>query len=323
MSDTQTLDVSKINIHEVAKQANVSIASVSRALNNKPGVSEKTKNKILAICEELGFATGGYARELVNKHRDSVAISMGPFYQASRYLGLIWPAISIAMREQGKSLLPIELDENNFDQIGGVVLLSAEHDDPRIKTLKEKNIPFVCLGIVEGEFWVASDDFNGGRLATQHLLDTGKRNIAFVTPNAPEVNYQSRLQGYTSILASEGVAIHTIRTGKDPIGELAAYQAIMDLEQSQLDAIDGLVCENDEIALGAKTALIRRGVEVPGQIAVVGYDGIPSISDGLTTVVQDYKKIAEHIANLLVKAANNEAPTGIVVPVSLKKGLSS
>lgn len=314
----------KATIHEAAKIAGVSIASVSRALNNKPGLSEKTRKKILSICQELGFVPSTSARELTGSHKNTIAISLGPrdFYP-SRYLGMLWPSLSTAIRNSGRNLLPASFDEVDLEQVGGAILLGITHNDPRIEVCKTMNLPFVCIGMSEGSFWVAPDDFNGGREATQHLVDKGLTNICFVTPTTYGDGYQFRHQGYMSVMASNGLPVRELRTGSDPLGEIAAYRYFMNIDKIQLEAYQGFVCECDETALGVIAALKDRGYTLPTDFSVVGYDGLPGISRELTTIQQDIDKIAARVASMLERAMLLEQPIGSIVPVSLKLGKTS
>ncbi len=313
--------IKKATINEAAKIAGVSIASVSRALNNKPGISEKTRKKILDICKDLGYVPSTSARELSGSHKNTIAISLGPHdFYASRYLGMLWPSLSAAIKNSGRNLLPVSFGEVDLEQVGGAVLLGITTDDERIKTCQQLDLPFVCIGMSEGSFWVAPDDFNGGREATKHLVDKGLTDICFVTPTTYGDGYQFRHQGYMSVMASNALPVRELRTGADPLGEIAAYRYFMNIDKKQLEGYQGFVCECDETALGVFAALKDRGYELPQDFSVVGYDGLPGISKDLTTIVQDTDKIAARVASMLEQAILREQPVGSVVAVSLKLG---
>lgn len=317
-------ELKKATIHEAAKIAGVSIASVSRALNNKPGISEKTRKKILDICKELGYVPSTSARELSGSHKNTIAISLGPHdFYASRYLGMLWPSLSAAIKHSGRNLLPVSFGEVDLEQVGGAILLGITANDERIQACQEMDLPFVCIGMSEGSFWVAPDDFNGGREATQHLIDKGLSDICFVTPTTYGDGYQFRHQGYMSVMASNALPVRELRTGSDPLGEIAAYRYFMQLEKSKLESYQGFVCECDETALGVIAALKDRGYALPQDFSVVGYDGLPGISRGLTTIVQDTDKIAARVASMLEQAMLREQPVGSVVPVTLRVGETS
>ncbi|WED24628.1 LacI family transcriptional regulator [Vibrio sp. JC009] len=317
-----TEDIKKATIHEAARIAGVSIASVSRALNNKPGISEKTRKKILDICRDLDYVPSSSARELSGSHKNTIAISLGPFdTSASRYLGMLWPALSSALRNKGKNLLPVKQgDSVDFEQIGGAILLGVAENDERLKVAKENNLPAVCIGMVEGAFWVAPDDFNGTRTATEYLINKGKKNLAFVTPVVYGDAYQFRYQGFMSVMASNGLPIKEIRTGPEPLCEIAAYRDILNMDKESLEKLDGFVCECDETAIGVVSALKDRGYQLPDDFSVVGYDHLPGVSKGLTTIKQDLWKIAERVSDLLEAASKGEDPRGSIIPVTLIEG---
>ncbi len=318
------VELKKTTIHAAAKIAGVSIASVSRALNNKPGISEKTRKKILDVCKELGYTPSTSARELSGSYKNTIAISLGPYdFYASRYLGMLWPSLSTAIKNAGRNLLPVSFGEVDLEQVGGAILLGITTDDPRIKTCQEMQLPFVCIGMSEGSFWVTPDDFSGGRQATQHLVDKGLKAICFVTPTIYGDGYQFRHQGYMSVMASNALPIRELRTGSEPLGEIAAYRYFMNLDKTRLESYQGFVCECDETALGVIAALKDRGYRLPEHFSVVGYDGLPGISKDLTTIVQDTDKISARVASMLEQAMLGEQPIGSVVPVSLRPGQTS
>ncbi|WP_422526726.1 LacI family DNA-binding transcriptional regulator [Serratia fonticola] len=311
----------KATIHEAAKKAGVSIASVSRALNNKPGISDDTRQKILSVCKELGYVPSSSARELSGSHKNTIAISVSAHEPLpSRYLGMLWPAVSSAIRKSGRNLLPVAFGDLTLDDVGGVILLGITKDDARIEACNRMSLPFVCIGMHEGSFWVAPDDFNGGRVATQHLVDRGLKNICFVTPTTFGDGYQFRYQGYISVMADNALPIKEIRTGSAPLGEIAAYRYFITIDKGQLDSYEGFICECDETAVGVIAALQDRGYQLPGDFSVVGYDGLPGIADEMTTIVQDADAIAERVARLLGEAQLGKQPVGTVVPVYLRAG---
>ncbi|MFH5070375.1 LacI family DNA-binding transcriptional regulator [Enterobacter cloacae complex sp. 2024EL-00215] len=311
----------KSTIHEAAKIAGVSIASVSRALNNKAGISEETRQKILNVCKELGYVPSSSARELTGSHKNTIAISVGAHeFLPSRYLGMLWPSVSASIRKSGRNLLPVTFGDIDLTDVGGVLLLGIVKDDSRIEACKRAALPYVCIGMHDGSFWVAPDDFNGGRLATQHLVDKGLRNICFVTPTTYGDGYQFRYQGYMSVMAANAIPIKEIRTGSEPLGEIAAYRHFIHLDKKQLECYQGFVCECDETAAGVIAALRDRGYTLPEHFSVVGYDGLPGVSEGMTTIVQDTNAIAERVASLLDDAQAGAEPVGTVVPVTLRVG---
>ncbi|MGL5949504.1 MAG: LacI family DNA-binding transcriptional regulator [Aeromonas sp.] len=314
-------ELKKATLHEVAKQAGVSIATVSRAINNKAGISEENRKHVLAACAELDYP-------LPTDGRDSrptvIALSLGPHDNySSRYLGMLWPALSQAIGQQQHQLLPLDFAAIHPRVVDAVILVGMSPDDPRIAACQAFNLPYVCIGMVQGSFWVAPDDFNGGRLACEHLIEQGLKNIAFVTPTVHGDGYQFRFQGYMSVMGNHALPVHELRTGSQPVAELAAYRYFFALDAKELENYQGFVCECDETAIGVITALRDRGYTVPEQFSVVGYDGLPSVADELTTIEQDVPKIVERIALQIELAIAGDPPAGAMVPIRLRKGATS
>lgn len=126
-----------------------------------------------------------------------------------------------------------------------------------------------------------------------------------------------------SAMASKGLPVREIRTTSQPLGEIAAYRYFLNMDEKQLESLDGFVCECDETAIGLIAALRDRGYQVPQDFSVVGYDGLPGVSKDLTTIVQDPHDIADKVSELLESAIAGEMPRGAVIPVTLKVGETS
>ncbi|MEL3919284.1 LacI family DNA-binding transcriptional regulator [Aeromonas enteropelogenes] len=313
----------KTTLHDVAKVAGVSIATISRALNNKPGISAENRQKVLAVCRELGLHPPS-KKAPTNIPLMSIALSLGPHEaKSSRYLGMLWPALATAIDHLKYRLVPISFEGENLPEVDVVVLLGITPCDPRISACRRHHQPHVCIGMSEGSFWVAPDDFHGSRAATSHLIGKGLTHIGFVTPTTCGGGYQFRYQGYLSVMANHELPIRELCTGTHPVVDIAAYRHFMQLPTAQLETYQGFVCACDETAIGVITALQDRGYEVPKQFAVVGYDGLPGLADELTTIEQDMTKLAERTAALIDLAIAGEPPVGALVSVTFKQGQTS
>lgn len=314
-------DTSRPTIQEVARLARVSIASVSRALNNKTGISQSTRKHILRICAELNYPSNSGLEGVVAKQH-TVALSLGSQDTfTSRYTTMIWPYLATSLYEQGKQLVPVTQQNHSLlPTFDSAILLGVEHDDHRVKALKENNIPFVCIGTVEDEFWTAPDDFNGVRSAMEYLSARGRSKTGFVTPTRRGRAYQARYQGYVSAMASLGLPIRELKTENIPQVELAVYRHFFQLSESELAHFDSFMCECDEAAIGLIAALRDRGFRIPEDYSVIGFDGFPDIYPELTTVVQDVQKIAFKTIELLDSAIAGEMPKATVLPVTLRIG---
>jgi len=209
-------------IRDVAKLAEVSVTTVSRILNKKPDVSEETRQKVLAIIDELGYArsmqwkqiTSGKARVITLHYPYKLAISN----QVSLHF---ITGVTKACEEHGYSLHLVtqSLDENSLldfyrtNQSDGVILMEIRMDDWRVKLLRQHNLPFVMIGRCENNDGVNFVDFDfesAVTVAVDHLIDLGHQNIAFVSIiTDPEQNHYGpsvrALEGYENVCAQYNI----------------------------------------------------------------------------------------------------------------------
>lgn len=310
----------KATIKEVAERAGVSIASVSRAQNGKPGLSDETRRKILEVCSQLNYVPNKSALELMKGGENLVGIYITKGMHSSRYMAMMWPHLAEALHHKGKTLFPIPAGspQEQLDQIKAAITFGAGENDLIVKQLKIRKVPFVSIGIMHDAFWVAPDDFNGLRVLTEHLLKCGRKNLAFVTTEGAGVGYRMRYQGYMTAMATYNLPIREFRIGQHQLVEIAAYRFFSQLTPDEMKTIDGLLCQSDEIAAAVQAALDDLGFKIPEQIIVTGYDGLPEISDNLTTIVQDLDAIAQQAIELLEEACTNQPLRGQIVPVTLR-----
>jgi DNA-binding LacI/PurR family transcriptional regulator len=212
-------------IRDVARMAKVSVATVSRILNNKPDVSEETRQKVLEVIDELGYArsmqwkqiTSGKARVITLHYPYKLAISN----QVSLHF---ITGVTTACEEHGYSLHLVtqSLDENSLldfyrtNQSDGVILMEIRMDDWRVKLLRQQNLPFVMIGRCENNDGVNFVDFDfesAVTVAVDHLMDLGHQNIAFVSiiTDSEQNHYGPSvraLEGYEKVCAQYNIPRH-------------------------------------------------------------------------------------------------------------------
>nr|WP_300310072.1 LacI family DNA-binding transcriptional regulator [Halomonas sp.] len=307
-------------IHEIARRAGVSIASVSRALNGKPGIGEALRERILKISRELEYRPSAAARALISGKAAVVGISLGrQEIELRPYYILLYQHLTLALHQHGR--VPMFFAHDQFetlsDQAGSAILLGESPDDTRARILTEKGIPWVRVGSAGEGFSLAPDDRYGIELATRYLIDKGRRRLVFLGSELELPYCRHRLAGYQQVMQDAGLAERsislpfTIESALDAYRELARH-----LKRYGLD-FDGLVCETDELALGAVAALEDHGIVVPDQVAVTGFDDLPALAGSLTTVRQDIALLAREAVALLVEALAGEPPRHMMIPVEL------
>ncbi len=312
----------KATSHDIAYMAGVSQPTVSRALRGSPTVSEETRKRILEIARELNYKVDKNASNLRSQHCGTLALLffedptlddsfINPFFLSM--LGSLTRACAI----QGYDLLISfqQLSENwhtdyqDSNKADGIILLGygdyLEHF-ARLEQLVKKGTHFVRWGAVlpgQPGISIGCDNFRGGYDVTQHLLSLGRREIAFLghaSDHYPE--FFERYRGYAEALKNAGLAAEPHLRVDAFTTEQSGYDAACILLDRDTN-FDALFCASDLIAIGAMRALQERGRRVPEDIAVAGFDDIPTArfaNPSLTTVHQDTKVAATLLVESLL-----------------------
>ncbi|WP_231489537.1 LacI family DNA-binding transcriptional regulator [Billgrantia saliphila] len=311
-------------IREIARRAEVSIASVSRALNGKPGISEALREHILAISREIHYRPSAAARQLISGKAAVVGISLGrQDIDLRPYYILLYQHLTLALHRQGTVPIFFAHDQTTTlpERAGAAILLGEFPDDTRPALLRERQVPFVRVGEPGDGFSVAPDDRHGLYLATRHLIAGGRRRIVFMGDELEQPLGQRRLEGYRHALAEAGLAPQAISVPHCHDAALTAYRhlsrRLAGLAGGVMPDFDALVCETDELALGCLASLEDYGIDVPGQVAVTGFDDLPTLAARLTTVRQDIAALANESVNLLGDAVAGKPPRHVSLPVEL------
>jgi LacI family transcriptional regulator len=287
-----------VTIRDIAKRAGVSINTVSRALNNKPDISEETKRKILKIARELGYVKNATASSLRSKQTNIVGViiadSANPFYAE------VLKGIEAASRKHGYQIMLMntervyENEEKAIEvllqrRVDGLLITPVQDRSDDIKALIEIKVPFVIVGRHFEELEVDeihSDEVKGGYLATRHLIKRGRKNILVITGYLFKSAAYMRLEGYKKALKEYGIPFREELIIETDIDIESGYQAMREAIEKGLE-FDAVFCYNDLLAFGAMKALKERGYRIPEDVAVVGYDDIvysSFVCPSLTTV---------------------------------------
>ncbi|GHE20247.1 LacI family DNA-binding transcriptional regulator [Halomonas urumqiensis] len=322
-------------IHEIAKRAGVSIASVSRALNGKPGISEGLREHILAISREIDYRPSAAARQLISGKAAVVGISLGrKDIELRPYYILLYQHLTLALHRQG--MVPVFFAHDQTarlpDSAGAAILLGEFPGDAREAWLGERQVPCVRVGESPSGFSVGLDERHGLYLATRHLVERGRRHIVFVGGELASPHKHLRLMGYRDALHEAGLEERLLSLPHEVVdASLTSYRYLNrwlvslgkastepghDLAFDNLP-FDALACATDELALGCLAALEDHGIGVPQQVAVTGFDDLPTLADQLTTVRQDIEAVAERAVVLLGEALAGKPAQHVTLPVEL------
>ncbi|WP_243028916.1 LacI family DNA-binding transcriptional regulator [Thermus albus] len=308
----------KLTIKELARLANVSVGTVSRALNDRPGVRAETRARILELARAHNFVPNLAARELVGQST-LVGLLVPPGVpRYTPYFSLLLEALGEELWRLGLRVAEVPGDSRGLPlgQARGYILLGAHDHDPRLEALRQQGVPFVLIGVQEGVFWVAPDDVGGAYQATRHLLELGHRAIAHVTGYLHHQAGRERLQGYRKALGEAGIPFRPDLVLDGKFQALAAYRAVRQAWERGV-RFTAVFAASDEMAQGAWAALEDLGLGVPAQVSVVGFDDLPEVGEGLTTVHQDIPILAREAVALLKEAMEGKEPYGKRLPVWL------
>ncbi len=297
-------------IKEVASAAGVSTQTVSRVVNDRPDVSPETRERVQKIIAELGFQPSALARSLIQQrsHTLGVVIAGLKHIGPSRTLN----GITSAAEEFGYSLLLKELpryDANNVvptlqelisRHADGILWAVPEVGDNRewlVNMLADLEIPIVFLTMQPRPNipTVSVDNYIGGKLAIQHLLDSGYRRIGHITGPLDWWESRQRKQAWQDTLRDAGLPVEDSHSTEGNWSSTSGAQAMEKLLNHFPD-MDALFVANDQMALGAMQVIARNGLQIPGDIGVVGFDNIPEsayFQPPLTTIQQDQYEVAK------------------------------
>ncbi len=312
---------------DIARLAEVSQATVSRALRNSSLVKPETRARVASIARRLKYTADRTASGLRSRRSQTLALllfeedqeeaQINPFFLAM--LGHIAREVArrgldllVSFQQLSEDWHADYLTNNRAD---GIILLGYGDylaSMPRLTELAAEETSFVIFGPpfagMAGRY-VGCDNEAGGAQATRHLLELGRRRIAFVggaTDHWPE--FQARYRGHVQALRDAGIEAEPALQVGAVSGEEAGFQAARALLDSG-QSFDALFAASDAIACGAIRALYERGRSVPGDVAVVGFDDIPAAAHfhpPLTTVRQDTRRSAQMLVENLMRRINGD-----------------
>lgn len=304
-----------ITIYDIAEEAGVSIATVSRVFNNHPRVSPETRERVFEIARQLGYLPHVSAQSLA-RQKTHVVAAVVPVMTNYFYMEVI-RGMQDALHETEFDLMlyasptPQEVDSQlqraaQRGRADGMLLFSTPITEKRQRLLQNSKQPVVLVDAFDEDYdSVSVDNIKGAEIATRHLIDNGCRHIAHITVDPEPVPARQRREGYEQALQSAGRSIvpELIAASRQrPYGfvEEAGYEAMQMLLERE-PACDGVFVATDTQALGALQKLQEADIAVPRQLAVVGFDGI-AISEyaHLSTLCQPMYEMGKQAVDKLL-----------------------
>lgn len=326
------------SLAELAALAGVSPSTVSRALAGNGLISAATRARVVELAREHGFQPNQLARNLRLGRTQAIGVVLPLGHETGQHLSdpffiTLLGCLADALTERGYDLLlsrVIPKDDAWLDRlvdsgrVDGVIVVGQSDQIAVLDRVAARYAPLMVWG---GHLphhvhrSVGSDNRLGGEMATRHLLEIGRRKLAFFgNPDAPEI--EQRRQGFFEACRAAGLA-DTVETLPVHLTPDAAYQMIAE-RLDQGPPPDGIVAASDVIAMSALRALAERGLRVPHDVAVIGYDDVmlaAHTSPPLTTIRQDLAQGANLLVDLLLRAlAGDPTESAVLAPTLIIRG---
>jgi LacI family transcriptional regulator len=309
-----------MNLETIAQMSGVSRSTVSRVINNSPNVRPEVRERVLAVLRETNFHPNVAARSLASGATRILGLViplevrqlfMDPYFplliqgvmgacNTHDYSVMLWLAEPEYERRMIQQILHSGL-------INGVIVSSIQSDDPLIDALIERSFPFVVVGrSPEGKHvpYVDVDNVSSARRAVEHLIGLGRRRIATITGVPGTTVGADRLDGYRLGLRGAKLAEQPGLIAEGDFTQEGGYRAMKALLQAHPDAV---FAASDSMAQGAVRAIQEAGLNIPQDVAVVGFDDVPfaaHMQPPLTTVRQPIEQLGRAAVDLLAEMLN-------------------
>lgn len=325
---------------DVARRAGVDVSTVSLAINNDPRIREQTRDRILIIAKELGYQRNHLARGLRSGKSWTIGAVVG--YSSSFWGKMLAGAQSVLAEREYHLLLDyapdatrqeeVQIEALKAKRVDGLIIAPSDNDPPieYYRALEREHIPFVFVDrFVPGldTDYVAADNFSAARTAARHLVcQLGHQRVAYLyAPQRMNTSQRERLDGYGSVMREMGLAplpweVTLTREHRRQEGREAMQDLLADRAGANVTAV---LASSDAMAMGVLRALHDAGRRVPGDVALMGFDGVEAgeyLEPPLSTMAMPMRVIGEQAARLLLSRIEGDIttpPRHVVLPAQL------
>lgn len=322
----------RVTMKDVARQAGVSVTTVSLVLNDAPGIAQASRERVRAVIRELGYTPNAQARRLSSGRTGTLAFVMPPWPAAFAdpyFIGMLRGTLE-ALRDRGYEML-IEISDARFlehelwkrlfetNRIDGLLVATPYLDQSYLKELGPSRFPTL---LVNGERpdlplldFVGYADLPCGESATDYLIGLGHRRIAHIAGPVNQASALRRAEGYRKALDRAGLPFRPEWAQNGEFLPLEARDALDRILGLPGDKPTAYFCANDTMALSVVRRLQERGIRVPEDVSVVGVDDAEAsalFTPGLTTFRQDMFVLARQAAGLFIDKLEGKGDGGTV-----------
>lgn len=314
-------------IHDIAREAGVSIATVSKVINNRAHVAPDTRRKVLQVMEQLRYTPNASAANLARRSSKNVLYA-DRFYKGLPYenphMFDIICGVSHELSRKGYRLSLLNLDscekkpeealeEAILSRVADGIIVSSAFVSPRMERLLLKHdFPQICIG--EPTFdailsWIDTNNTLSSDLAVEHLLSTGCRTLAFMGGREEDRIFMDRLRGFRNAMERRGLAVDERYVTYNPPDVEAIFRSAAAL-LALPEPPDGMICTNSLMAVGTMRAIQAKGLDIPGQVSLIAFDDrpySPLVSPQPTVIDIDLFSLGVQAGNLLLKKVRDPA----------------
>ena len=309
----------KVTIRDVAREAGVSVATVSRVLNDSGPVGVETRRRILQVAAALRYTPDSAARSLITRRTGTIGVLLPDLY--GEFFSEVIRGIDATAQRGGYHLLVSSShnDKGTVEaamramrgRVDGLVVMSPDVDAQALVANLADTTPVVLLNCdVAGTAFdsLNIDNFGGASAMVRHLVALGHRRIAFISGGDRNHDAAERLRGYRSTLAEAGIEPQPEWERTGDFTESGGYRTAIELASLE-PRPTAIFAANDSMAIGALSALREAGLDVPKDVVVVGFDDIPIaryMSPPLTTVHVAINELGERATRMLLQAVDEK-----------------
>ena len=322
-------------IYDLAELAGVSAATVSRALAGKAVVNSETAERIRKLAQQHGFQPSSLARNLRTRKTGAIGVVIPLGHERAQHISdpffmTIIGFLADELTERGFDLMLSRVIPDRDDwlesiiktaRVDGLIIIGQSDQSAVLNAAAGHYLPMVAWGaFTQGQSHcsVGTDNFLGGQMAMRHLVERGCRRVAFLG-NTRAIEIAQRLQGARAVQQEYGSHVDLAEVPTHLAPELSAPDIHAYLDQAE-QLPDGIFAASDMIALAAVQALVNRGLSIPADVRIVGFDDLPiaqSIIPPLTTIRQDIASGATQMVDCLLKRIEGKQTGSIILNPNL------
>lgn len=319
---------SAVTIKDVANFAEVAPSTVSKVLNNAGKLSDETRLKVQDAIRKLNYRPNSIARSLRKNHTRTIGMINNSHSNKNTFVLQLMVGVEEAASIEGFSVFlcnsgASQSKENDYlevlldKQVDGIIFLDNVVKERSLPAIDHLNLPLVFLNQYPQEALIPAvlpNDFQGARLATEHLIGLGHKRIAYINGRLKHKASHLRLEGYQTALKNGGIAFDSqLVQGKDTWDEEGGYLSVKDL-MALATPPTAIFCANDSLAIGALDSLHHLALKVPEDVALIGFDNSLAAAQkkpALSSIEMPFLEMGRFAVKLLLDALEGKVSTDI------------